>query len=344
MKAVALTELRRLEVVERPAPRLQHDTDVLLAIKKVGVCGSDLHYFETGRIGARAVRFPFLIGHECSGTVLEAGPGVKRVRPGDEVAVDPAVSCGECDQCRAGRPHTCRRLGFLGCPGELPGCLGERLVMPEASLYPVHGRLSLEQAALCEPLSIGVYAVRLSDWAPGARIGILGVGPIGLSVLLAGRSRGVDRVYATDRLDYRVELANKAGACWAGNPDRTDVARDILAQEPAGLDVVVECAGEQEALDQAVGLLKPGGKLVVVGIPRTERVSFEIDLMRRKEISLVNVRRQNNCVQTAIDLVAEGKVRPDFLVTHRFRLEQSQQAFELVAGYGDGVVKAMIDL
>jgi L-iditol 2-dehydrogenase len=342
MKAVALTGLRKLEVIEAPSPRLAGDGDVLLQVEKVGVCGSDLHYYETGRIGTRAVQFPFVIGHECSATVVETGRSVKRVRPGDRVAVDPAVSCHECDQCRQGRPHTCRRLAFLGCPGELPGCLCEWLVMPEASLYPVSDAVTLEQAALCEPLSIALYAVRQNGVRPGARVAILGAGPIGLSVLLAARQHGITEVAVTDRLAERVEVARRAGSAWAGNPDREDVVSSILALEPAGMDAVFECAGQQEALDQAVKLLKPGGRLSIIGIPRAETVGFNIDLLRRKEITVINVRRQNHCVQAAVDLVTAGALQPDFLVTHRFRPEATPEAFELVAGYRDGVIKAMI--
>lgn len=343
MKAVAFTRLQRLEIVDVPTPEIRADNDVLLRIERVGVCGSDMHYFETGRIANRVAPFPFLLGHECAATVLAAGSGVRRVKVGDQVAVDPAMSCFQCDQCRADRPHTCRHLRFLGCPGEAEGCLSEQLVMPEASLYPTHGRVTLEQAALCEPLSIGIYAVRLGQLRAGMNIGILGSGPIGLCVLVAARVAGIERAFMTDRVEHRVQFAKRAGATWSGNPDREAVVQSILAAEPAGLDVVFECAGQQATLDQALDLLKPGGKLVIVGIPREDRVSFHIDSLRRKEITVVNVRRQNDCVQPAIDAVASGAINPDFLVTHRFKPEQSQAAFEMVGGYRDGVIKAVIE-
>jgi L-iditol 2-dehydrogenase len=343
MKALAMTALRRLEMVELPAPSLRSPHDVLLQVRCVGICGSDMHYYETGRIASRRVQFPFVLGHECSGVVMATGAAVQRVKLGDEVAVDPAMSCGQCDQCRAGRPHTCRQLRFLGCPGEAPGCLSEFIVMPESSVYRTYRRLNLTQAALCEPLSIAVYAVRLARLQPGMTVGILGAGPIGLCVMLAARHAGAAGVWMTDRLDYRVEFALQHGATWAGNPDREDVVRQILHAQPDGLDVVFECAGQQAALDQAVDLLKPGGTLAIVGIPREDRVSFHIDSLRRKEITLVNVRRQNQCVQPAMDLIASGAVQPDFLVTHTCGPEQGAAAFEMVADYRDGVIKAMIE-
>lgn len=343
MKAIALTGLRQLELTDAPAPRLERETDVLLRIEKVGICGSDLHYFETGRIATRVVRFPFIVGHECSGTVLATGARVTRVKAGDQVAVDPAMSCADCDQCRAGRPHTCRHLKFLGCPGEYEGCLCERLVLPEACLFPTRGRVTLEQAALCEPFSIGLYAVRLSQLAAGADAAILGAGPIGLSVLLAARQARVGAVWMTDPVPERMALARRLGAVWSGNPAREEVVSAILYQQPAGLDVVFECAGQQETLDQGVALLKPGGKLLLVGIPQETRVSFLIDALRRKELTLLNVRRQNHCLQPALDLVAAGTVNLDPLLTHRFQPAQAQTAFELVAARGDGVIKALIE-
>lgn len=348
MKAIALTGLGRLEIIDRPVPSLQSSHDVLLEIKRIGVCGSDLHYFLDGRIAHRTVEFPFVLGHECSAVVREVGSAVTRVEPGDEVAVDPAISCHTCDQCLAGREHTCRRLRFLGCPGELEGCLSEFLVMPEACLYATNGALTLDEAVLCEPLSIGLYACRLADLAPGGAklspvVGILGAGPIGLSVLLASRALGAATVVMTDPVAERVAFARQMGASWTGNPDQASTMGDILQSHPGGLDVVFECAGRQEALDQAVALLKPGGTLAVIGIPREERVSFAIDHLRRKEITLVNVRRQNQCVEPALQLVASGQVRLAPLLSHRFPAEQAQAAFECVAGYREGVIKAVIE-
>lgn len=344
MRSMALTALREMRMIEVPEPEIRDRGDVLLAVNTVGVCGSDVHYYTTGRIGTQVVQFPFCVGHEFAATVLEVGEGVARVSPGDRVAVDPAMSCGNCDQCRAGRRHTCRTLKFLGCPGQVEGCLGERIVMPEACCYRVADATTFELAALVEPLSIGVYAVRMSVPAKSARIGILGCGPIGLSVLLAAADAGAERIYCTDKIDARLHVAKKAGASWTGNPCRTDVVEEIAARESALLDVVFECCGEQEALDQAVDLVKPGGKVMLVGIPEIDRVSFAIEKLRRKEICLQNVRRQNECVGQAIDMIETGGLRPGFMVTHRFPLERAQEAFDLVAGYADGVVKAMIQV
>ena len=344
MKAAVLTGIRRMEVQEITDPQIERDTDVLLKIEKVGVCGSDVHYFETGRIGSQVVQFPYIVGHECAATVADVGKAVTSVKPGDPVVVEPAVSCHECDQCRMGRENTCSNLRFLGTPGQGNGCLSEYLVMPEECCLPTNGRITIEQGVLCEPLAIAVYSVKQSKLPRGADVAILGAGPIGLSVLVSAQAEGAGTCYMTEKIDGRVEVARQAGATWVGNPLTQDVVGEILKRQPLGMDLVYECAGQQETIDQAVDVLKPGGTLMLIGIPREDRISFAIDQIRRKEITIVNVRRQNACTRTTMDLVAAGSIRPDFMVTHRFKLDRVQEAFELVEAYNDGVVKAMIEL
>jgi len=342
MKAALLTGIRQIEIRDVPEPSIKEDTDVLLRVATVGVCGSDVHYYLTGRIGEMAVQYPFVVGHECAGVVAKVGPAVKRVKPGDRVAVEPAISCRQCDQCLAGRPNTCRNLKFISCPGQAEGALVEYIVLPERNCYKIQNHTTFEQAAIAEPLSIGIYSVCRSPAVAGAAIGILGVGPIGLSVLLAAQAENAERIYVTDKIDTRLQAARGAGACWTGNPDSIDIVSEILNAEPPGLDVVFECCGRQEALNQAFELLKPGGQLVMVGIPEQLRVSFDIDRFRRDELSIRFIRRQNNCVQPALDLIGTGKVSVDFMLTHRFGLEQAKEAFEMVAAYRDGVIKAQI--
>lgn len=344
MKSMKLTGIRQMEMMEVPTPEIVNDDDVRIRMKTVGVCGSDVHYYETGQIGSQVVEYPFAVGHEGCGVVEAVGPAVTKVQPGDRIAIEPAMSCGECDQCLAGRPHTCRKLRFLGCPGQAEGCLSEYIVMPEQCCYKITGKTTFDEAAISEPLSIGVYAVKQSIPMQGAKVGILGSGCIGLSVLLPSIAQGADKVYVTDKIDNRLELACKAGAAWTGNPDGEDVVAKVAELEPGGLDVVFECCGEQDALDQAIDMLKPGGKLLLIGIPPTaERVTFEIDKLRRKELCIQNIRRQNHCVQPALDMMDRGDFDVNVMVTHRFPFEQTKAAFDLAASYEDGVLKAMID-
>jgi L-iditol 2-dehydrogenase len=342
VKSVVLTGIKKIEMRDKPAPQLKTDTDVLLKIKAVGVCGSDIHYYSTGRIGDQIIKFPFTIGHECAAVVEKVGSSVTRVRPGDRVAVDPAISCGKCDQCKSGRRHTCRDLKFLGCPGEREGCLSEYIVIHEENCYKIKDSMNFIQGALTEPLSIGVYSATFLNNPGEKTIGILGSGPIGLCVLLASRLTGVKKVYMTDKIEDRLIAAERAGADWVGNPDLTDIIEEIKKMEPNQLDTVFECCGDQEALDQAVDLLKPGGQLIILGIPESNEVSFNISKIRRKEISIQNVRRQNNCTQKAIDLITCGKINVDFMTTHNFKIEDTALAFEIVDNYRDGVIKAII--
>ena len=342
MRAAFLTGVRALEVREVPTPRLVRDDDVLVRSQAVGVCGSDLHYYLSDSVGGDAVRYPFIPGHECAGVVTDVGKAVTRVRPGDRVVVEPAVSCGTCDQCRTGRPHTCRRLLFLGHYGELTGGMAEFVLAPERNCVPLPGRMTAVQGALAEPLSIALYAAGLAGSVRGKATAVLGAGPIGLCAVMALRAEGAAAVYATEKVEAREAAARTAGAGWTGNPDREDVVAAVLGKESLGLDLVFECCGDQAALDQAVELLKPGGTLVVVGIPLEERVTFPSGRLRRKEIRVQSVRRQNRCLEKAVAMIHGGRVGVDFLATHLFELDEARQAYETAAARRDGVIKAIV--
>ena len=343
MKAFKLTGLRQMALADVPDPVIAADTDVLVKMASVGVCGSDVHYYKDGKIGTQVVEFPWTVGHEGSGVVEQIGAAAKRVRVGDRIAFDPLMPCWKCDQCLAGRPHTCRNIVFLGCPQQAEGCLSEYIALPETSCFPIPPEMTFNEATLSEPLSIGLYAAKLASDLRGAEIGILGAGPIGLCVLLAARTMGVGKTYVTDKIDARLKVADQLGADWVGSAASGDAAADLAHRQGGQLDVVFECCGQQEALDQAVDLLKPGGELALVGIPQPDRISFNINSLRRKEIRIRNVRRQNGCVQRSLDMIAHHEVNIGPLVTHRFPFSETDRAFDLAGGYRDGVVKAMIE-
>jgi len=309
MKAMLLTGIDQMQMCDVPDPVIKNDTDVLIRMAKVGICGSDVHYYTSGKIGSQVVRYPFTVGHEGAGVVESIGSAVKNVIPGDRIAIDPAISCRQCDQCKAGRRHTCRKLKFLGCPGQVEGCLCEYIIMPQECCYKIKDSMTFEQAAISEPLAIGVYSVNQSIPMQGAKVEILGAGPIGLSVLLSARARGAEKIYVTDKIDDRVEVAKKVGADWAGNPDKLNIVEELAKIEPGGFDVVFECCGQQEALDEAIELLRPGGKLMLIGIDMIDNKSIDVD----------------------------------FMVTHHFSFDRTKDAFDLAANYSDGVIKAIID-
>ena len=278
MKAGFLTAIGKIELKDIPLPKIQQSNEVLLKVERIGICGSDIHYFKDGKIGTQVVNFPFLIGHEFSATVAETGKNVKHIKKGETVAVDPAVFCGECNQCRSGRFNTCRTLTFMGSPGLKDGCFAEYVVVPEKSCFPSN-KLSLDELCLVEPLSIAVYALKYVLPLDGKNIGILGAGPIGLSVLVAARAYNAGNIYVTDKIDFRRKTAENAGASWTGSPINQNIIEEVEKKEPLLLDVVFECCGDQEAIDQSLLLLKPGGVLVIVGIHAVDRISFSTDLM-----------------------------------------------------------------
>jgi len=343
MKKSVLTGINQIEIIEASIPEIRNDNDVLIRMAVVGVCGSDIHYYKTGRIGSQVVQYPFTVGHEGAGIVEAVGKAVTLVKPGDRIAVEPSVACGHCDQCKAGRPHTCRNNLFLGCPGQIEGNLAEFIVMPESQCILLENHQSIDDGATSEPLAIGLYALKQAHLEGHETIGIIGFGPIGMSVFQMAQAHGVKKIYVSEKIDERGAIASKLGATWVGNPQKKNIVEAVSTLEPLLLDVVFECCGQQDALDTAVEILKPGGKLVVIGIPEFDRCSFSADKVRRKEITIINIRRQNHCTEATLEMLSEGKIEGNAMVTHRFPFSKVNEAFDLVANYKDGVMKAMID-
>lgn len=340
MKAVLLTGVRQARLMEKPEPELPDQQWVLLRTKVAGICGSDLHYFVSDYVGGEKVPYPCLVGHECSAEVVRSGSEVQEVQSGDLVAVEPSISCGVCDQCLAGRFNTCRKIKFLGHPGELDGCLAEYFVMPARNLIKLPPSMTPEEAMLAEPLSIALHALNLAGLAATDRVAVLGSGPIGLCLIMLLKHRGLSQIFATDRSEARVWGALKAGASWAASMEQEDVVREILTRQPLGVEAVFEVSGDQEAIDQAVALVRPGGRIIQVGIPIPERISYQLARLRRKEVTIINSRRQNRCLELALELIKDKKIEVSWLLTHRFKLEEAQQAFNTAADRLDGVLKA----
>jgi len=216
--------------------------------------------------------------------------------------------------------------------------------------YPVHpsqvslsGGLVLDDGALSEPLAIGVYAVKQSIPMAGAKVGILGFGPIGMSVMLPAKALGAETIYVTDKVEERLAMARNTGAVYTGNPDKEDVVAEISKREPMLLDVVFECCGKQEAMGNAIDILKPGGKLMLIGIPEFDNWQFSADKGRRKEITITNVRRQNHALLPTLEMMRTKKIDGSLMLTHRFPFIKTKEAFDMVEAYEDGVMKAMID-
>jgi L-iditol 2-dehydrogenase len=343
MKKSVLTGINKIEIIEVPIPEIRNDNDVLIRMAVVGVCGSDIHYYKTGRIGSQVVAYPFTVGHEGAGTVEKIGSAVTTVKPGDRIAVEPSVACGYCDQCKAGRQNTCRNNKFLGCPGQIEGNLAEYIVMPESQCILLEHHQSIDDGATSEPLAIGLYALKQARLGGDETLGIIGFGPIGMSVFQMAKAFDYKKIYISEKIAERGEIASNHGAQWVGNPQDENIVESVSALEPLLLDVVFECCGQQEALDTAMELLKPGGKLILIGIPEFDRWSFSADKVRRKEITIINIRRQNHCTEKTLEMLAEGKIDGSAMITHRFPFSEIAKAFDMVSNYKDGVMKAMID-
>jgi L-iditol 2-dehydrogenase len=342
MKAVVQTGVRSVAWREWPDPVLERGDDVILRTSVAGLCGSDLHYFIADNVAGERIPFPAVVGHECAAVVEAVGPAVTRAKPGDRVAIEPSISCGTCDQCLAGRFNTCRNIRFLGHPGDKDGCFAEFFVMPERNCYVLPSGLTDAEAMLAEPLSIALHSLDLADPHTSASIAVLGSGPIGLCLIMAAKRRGTTEIFATDRSDVRAAAAIRAGAAWSSNPGREDIVRTILARRPLGLEAVFEVSGDPAAMDQAVELVKPGGLIVQIGIPVEERVGLLTRKLRRKEIAIQHVRRQNRRLEIALELIAHGRLDVAWLATHAFPPAEAQRAFATAADRLDGVLKAAL--
>ena len=286
MKVAHFTGPKKLEIVDLPMPRLNRPDAVLLRIDRVGVCGSDVHYYTDGRIGDQVLVYPATLGHECAGTVVEVGAEVAHLRPGQRVAVDPAMVCGTCDQCRAGTNEHLPQPAIHGLAGRGPRRRGRVSRRARRQLLSHSRAMTLDEAALVEPLSVGLHAVRLAEVSPAARIAILGAGPIGLSVLLCAKAAGpVHRLR-----DRSVGRAAGSRAAMRRRLDRQRQARRGHGGDPAGAAVAAStwCSSVPAtrcASTRRRRLLTPGGTLMLVGIPPTDRVIFDIHRMRRKELT-----------------------------------------------------------
>ena len=329
----------RLEEATRPAPG---PDEVLLRVASVGTCGSDVHYYVEGRIGDQIVTDPIIMGHEFSAWVAELGPGVKDLEVGQLVAVEPAISCGVCEHCLHGHPNICPNVIFCGTP-PVDGVFGEYTIMPAENCFPLPEGFTADEGAMLEPLGIAIHAVDLSHLKPGQTIAVLGAGPIGLLVAAVAKAAGAGAIYVTEPQAHRRQFALEYVADAALNPDDTDVVAEIVRMtDGRGVDIAFECAGAPETPDQAAAMVRPGGKVIVAGIPSSDKMTFTASTTRRKGLTIKMVRRMKHTYPRAIRMVERGMVDVKALVTHTFSLERIADAFELVAGYDDGVLRAVI--
>ncbi len=336
MKAVYLVEPLKLELREVPVPEPEPG-EVLVAIRACGICGSDIHFYEKGRIGDFVVRAPLVLGHEAAGDVVGLGPGVRTLAVGDRVAVEPGIPCRRCEHCLGGRYNLCQDVVFLSAP-PYDGLFREYVTVPEDFAFTLPDGVTTEMGATVEPLAVACHAVGLVGVRPGESVAVLGAGPIGLLAAACASAAGAGEVISTDRIPGRLDAAARFGATRVVNAADDDVSQ-VLKD---AVDVVLDCVAVEETLWQAFEIIRPGGRVAWVGMAADEaRLPFQ--LFQVKEAMVTGVFRYANRFGTAVRLLASGKVDTRPLITHRFRFPAVAEAVQFAAANRQSTLKTMVN-
>jgi L-iditol 2-dehydrogenase len=296
--------------------------EVLVRVLAVGLCGSDLHWFEEGGIGSNRIGHPIVPGHEMAGQTGD----------GRLVAIEPAIPCERCSLCLEGHPNLCPTIRFSG-QGDDDGSMREWMAWPQRCLFPLPAGLTAADGAMLEPLGVAIHTVDLAHVRPGSSVGVFGSGPIGLLCLQVAKAAGAARVVATDLATrpHRLDAARALGAEVFAAEDGREAKAILKAVGGHGLDVAIEAAGVQAAVDAAAESVRPGGRVALAGIPSDERTSFKVSTARRKGLTFVMVRRMKHTYARAIALTVAGRVDLRSVVTHRFPLADAARAFDVAA-------------
>ncbi len=338
MSAAMIHGPRDVRIGTKPVPR-PSDGRLLLRVRAVGICGSDLHYYLEGGIGSAQVEEPMVIGHEFAAEVVDARAAAFGFEPGQLVAVDPAEPCGACEWCLGGYPNLCPDVRFAGAP-PFEGALAEYVTARPEALVPVPEGFDAVTTALLEPLGVAVHALGLARLKPMETVAVLGAGPIGLLLLQVARRAGAGKIFVIDPLAYRTQVARTLGADAVGQR-HADVSEWTGGR---GVDVVLEATNSPQGPEHAAQAARIGGRLILVGIPEGDSFTMTASVARRKGLTIKMSRRMGRVYPAAVQLVEEGGVHLLPLVTHRFPLSEAPEAFALHADYGDGVIKSVIEI
>jgi L-iditol 2-dehydrogenase len=331
MRVSVLTRPGVLELQERPVPR-PGSGQVLVAVRSVGVCGSDVHYYRHGRIGDFVVREPLILGHEVSGRIAAVGPDVDPGRLGSRVAIEPGAACGRCAQCTAGRYNLCPDMRFFATP-PVDGGLSEYVLARADLAFGLPPSVSDDAAALLEPLSVGIWANGKAGVTAGSSVLIAGAGPIGLVTAQVARARGASAIAVSDVAPHRLAAAKRSGATAAlPAADVSGIGREF--------DAFIDCSGAPSAITAGIRALRPAGRAVLVGMGPDELV-LPFAYVQTREITVTGTFRYANTWPTAIALAASGAVDLDALVTDRFPLAETEQALNAVTG--QATIKPVIE-
>ncbi|XP_055342752.1 sorbitol dehydrogenase-like [Paramacrobiotus metropolitanus] len=341
--SAVLYSIKNLRLEERPIPQ-PGPHEVQVAIQKVGICGSDVHYWQRGCIGDFVVKAPMVLGHETSGVISAVGDKVTHLKQGDRVAIEPGVPCRRCEYCKEGRYNLCPHITFCATP-PYHGTLTRYYVHAADFCYKLPDHVSLEEGALLEPLSVAVHACRRAGIVLGNYVLVCGAGPIGLVNLVSARAMGASRVVVTDISDDRLKVAKDLGADLTINvsgKDAKTTAATIAEFLGRPVDCTIECSGAETSTTLAIFATKSGGCVVLVGMGAPESKLPIMDALCR-EVDIRGVFRYVNCYPAALEMVASGRVNVKPLVTHRYSLEQTLEAFETARTGAGGAIKVMID-
>ena len=314
--------------------------EVQVRIESVGVCGSDLHAYSEGAVGSMPNVYPMLLGHEPAGTIVKTGPGVTGLAPGDRGALEPALYCYHCEFCLSGHHNVCANIRFLSNPNH-PGFFRELINLPATNFVPIPASMSCDEAALAEPLAIALHSLNLVSIRPGETVAVIGAGPIGLLTIAALRSAQAARVWAIEPLAHRRQLAHGIGAAAALEPG--EAVQEILhATGQRGVDCAIDCAAAADTTSQAIQLARNAGRVALTGIHSIPFVPMDGSAMRRKELTIFNVRRSNHETHQALELLQAQTAWFSPLLTHIRPLDRIEEAFSIASEYLDGVGKMTI--
>ncbi len=323
MKSLRLHGINDLRLHDEPIPLPDYE-QALIRVKAVGICASDIHWVAEGTTGDETITTPFVLGHEFSG-IVESGD-----LQGHRFAVEPTVNCDVCEYCLRGDPNLCPDHYFAGqAPHD--GALREYMAWPLKCLIPIPESISYEDAAMLEPLGVAIHTVDLGKIKPGMVVGVYGCGPIGLLTIQMARVAGASEIIATDILPHRLEAAKAMGAhrTFLADPEGGERAQVWAATHREGLDVAFETAGDNSAVETAIETARPGARVILCGIPSVNQTSFRASTARRKGLTIKMVRRMKHTYQRAIRLVKSGQVDVQAVVSHRFPLDQYEEAFKI---------------
>lgn len=343
MKVAVMNGVGKMGFVEREIPQ-PADNEVLVKLEYVGICGSDMHYYETGRIGDYVVEPPFVLGHEPGGVVVEVGKNVTHLKVGDRVALEPGKTCRHCEYCREGKYNLCPDVVFFATP-PVDGVFQEYVAHEAALCFKLPENVDTLEGALIEPLAVGFHAANQGGAHAGQTAVVFGAGCIGLVSMMALKAEGVSRVYVVDIMQKRLDKAMELGATGVINSMNTDVQEEIgRLTEGKGVDLVIETAGMEVTTRQAIHVTKKGATIVLVGYSKTGEMTLPLSLALDKELTFKTVFRYRHIYPMAIEAVASGKVNLKGIVSNIFNFDDIQAAMDKSVSDKANIVKSVVKI